>query len=346
MAMAMDQMRHMWENLLMPFVNPVPRETFDGLFLPSVIAETIRLIDESMRAALTHNLEDITWTVSPTAITRYMSATLIGYNLMPSFPGTGCPLCSPSDLDVELEAFGEHAEFHIRQKRLERHGELAGSAFHPVDSVRLEEELVRYVSVTKKVQLRARDYFATTKRGFSSSTVKEIGLYHPQTVGLQLLRGFLEVKDCLGRSPLHYFLDDASRPNNTYPTPVAAFYSFLSMFPDTADQNRFVNDQDVLGRSPLHIASQGGLILVVQKLLELGADPGRSTKYNSTPLHYAAAEGYPQTCEALLKYAVVDHVHQMDYGGHTAMGYAILYGHGEIQDMLTVYLRNQYERTG
>jgi hypothetical protein len=250
--MAMDQIRHMSKMMLIPFMNPVPQDTLDTL---SRIAGNIRLIDERMRAALAHSLQDMAWTVSSTEVTKYMSATLIEPSLMTYFPGTDCPVCSPSDLDVNLEALREHDEFRIRQERLERHGELARAAFHHADSVRLKKEVARYVDVTKMVQLRARDCFATTKRGFSSFTVEDIGLYHPQNFGLQLLGESQEVKDCLGRSPLHYLLDHAlgSRAKTTH-------YSVHSLNSDIENQKRFINDQDVLGQSPLHIASQGGSI--------------------------------------------------------------------------------------
>jgi hypothetical protein len=254
-----------------------------------------------------------------------MSATMMASNLMASRPGTDCPVCSPSDLDVDFEAFEEYEEFFIRQKRVQRHGELAGSAFHHADSVWLKKEVLRYVDITKKVQLRALDRFGNTKGLFAWSMVR-VGLYHPQSVGLQLLRESQEVKDCLVRSPLHYLLDEASITNHKEPGEAAI-----------GDQKRFINDQDRLGRSPLHIASQGGLFLAVQYLLKLGADTGLSTNYNSTPLHYVAAEGHAHICQVLLENTVVYNIGQRDQGGHTAMGYAILHGHANVQKVLTEF---------
>jgi ankyrin repeat protein len=85
-----------------------------------------------------------------------------------------------------------------------------------------------------------------------------------------------------------------------------------------------------------------GQFLAVQQLLMLGADPARITNYNSTPLHYAAAEGYANICQVLLENTVVDEsvVHifnRQDRGGLTAMDYAILHGHTEVQKVLTEY---------
>jgi ankyrin repeat protein len=139
-------------------------------------------------------------------------------------------------------------------------------------------------------------------------------------------------------------LDDASRSNNTEPTE-AAIYRAYPILTDITDQKRFINDQDVLGRSPLHIASQGGLFSAVQRPLELGADPGRSTKYNSTPLHYAAAKGHAHICRVLVEnitlnnayHTTLNSAYLKDHGGLTAMSYALLHGHEEVQKVLAEF---------
>ena len=45
--------------------------------------------------------------------------------------------------------------------------------------------------------------------------------------------------------------------------------------------------EDILGRQPLHIASQAGATDTVALLVKLGASPNQRAGSSLTPLHYA-----------------------------------------------------------
>ncbi|KAF2688445.1 hypothetical protein K458DRAFT_484506, partial [Lentithecium fluviatile CBS 122367] len=87
--------------------------------------------------------------------------------------------------------------------------------------------------------------------------------------------------DCLGRSGLLQAFD-ACTEDSARELDVA----HLSLFCPPDDTNK----QDILGRTPLHLACEQNSTVAVQKLLSKGADPALKTVYGSLPLHFAAAK--------------------------------------------------------
>jgi ankyrin repeat protein len=62
-----------------------------------------------------------------------------------------------------------------------------------------------------------------------------------------------------------------------------------------------LDEQDMLGRSALHVASQQGRRKLVSVLLKAGADHWLQIDIGNVPLHYAATEGFTEICSALLR---------------------------------------------
>ena len=62
-----------------------------------------------------------------------------------------------------------------------------------------------------------------------------------------------------------------------------------------------VNSRDQYGFTPLHLASRGGPLNVVQELLKRGAHVNPRSLYRETPLHVASIAKRPRIIHALIK---------------------------------------------
>lgn len=105
--------------------------------------------------------------------------------------------------------------------------------------------------------------------------------------------------DCLGRTPLMKFLDSTYRPN-------LRSKSSLETYVEPRITENTINNQDVLGRTALHIACQKEERTVVNFLLKKGASVRLKTMVGSTPLHYATTAGNFEVCELLLSRSELD----------------------------------------
>jgi ankyrin repeat protein len=128
------------------------------------------------------------------------------------------------------------------------------------------------------------------------------------------------ISDCLGRTPLLYFLDCSEGP-------VTRYLNVVNLLHDLNERDegfiQSLSKQDIMGRTALHVACQKGYTQLVSKLLELGASPWLQTATGSLPLHYAAAKGYTEICSELLR-KIQDgammkdkcNMSPLDYAGH------------------------------
>ncbi|XP_028831479.1 transient receptor potential cation channel subfamily A member 1a [Denticeps clupeoides] len=95
---------------------------------------------------------------------------------------------------------------------------------------------------------------------------------------------------------------------------------------------RLVNEGDEKGMTPLHLASHGGHVQVVELLLRKGALFHSDYKGWSC-LHHAAAEGYTQTMDTILS-SNIKLLDKMDEDGNTALHLAAREGHAAAVKLL------------
>ena len=68
------------------------------------------------------------------------------------------------------------------------------------------------------------------------------------------------------------------------------------------DQPIGVNEQGILGNTPLHIAAVSGDVRVGKLLLDAGADPNVHGEYGNTPLHEAVGQKHYEFVKLLLEH--------------------------------------------
>jgi hypothetical protein len=131
-------------------------------------------------------------------------------------------------------------------------------------------------------------------------------------------------KDCLGRTWLHQYLD--SKKNTCFPWKIEEVMIKSNFQRSTCFD---IDKQDIIGRTPLHIACEKGLLSFAAKLIELGADVTKQTILTMTPLHLAAASGSREIVEILLRCPRVI-INAQDINGWTPFHYATRHNHASI----------------
>jgi len=156
-------------------------------------------------------------------------------------------------------------------------------------------------------------------RGYASFLPKDFGVHE---YFIRYLTLSSDPKDCLGRTPLLYVLDNEDHCDSL---PVKALLQAdgIDGLPDFMHN---INRQDILGRTALHVACQKRRVWVVQELLKLGASPWIRTITGSLPLHYAASEGLTQICSELLR-VQGDNGVLVDKRGFSPLDYALEHHH-------------------
>lgn len=98
-----------------------------------------------------------------------------------------------------------------------------------------------------------------------------------------------------------------------------------------------VNAQDMMGKTPTHIAAEKGHTECVKYMLEEGADPNVIDKRGMTPVHYAAMKGFDECVMCMLTKGVDPNV--TDVYGRTILHVAAENGKDSVAlDLLSLYL--------
>jgi hypothetical protein len=240
-----------------------------------------------------------------------------------------CPICEPQYQGKVLDALSQEDEFYgelwARQYRLMKHYNVSGP--HECEGDLLIRELDRYLELSANFSLRVHLRFKSLGMLEAAAESQMFGIYHPDAIGYNIFGiGDEQEEDCLFRTSLHSWLD------TTAPNPHPEDLELLD--PDTRDT--WVHRQDILGRTPLHIACEHGWVEGVKALLEVGANTETDTMYGSTPLHYAAVSGSVDICHFLLQQGS-DQLVAVDCEGYTARHYALKYGHIGVANFLQSY---------
>lgn len=238
-------------------------------------------------------------------------------SVLPMVSETECPVCYEEANDKFLEALDQSddvfSRLYHRQSRLEAHFR---ADRHSVIG-RMEAETQLYSELSTLIMRRLRNHFKDLGLGGT------IRLFHPPIVGHALFTTMLELPDCLGRTTLHQFLDITDLDHSAL---------------DLAWCFSWINRQDVLGRSPLHIVCQKGWEVRANPLIFFNADPNLATIYGSLPLHYAAASGHLINCKSLIGKMEHRYVIRKDCEGKTPLDYARANGHMEVFRFLSQFL--------
>jgi hypothetical protein len=254
----------------------------------------------------------------------------------PSLTDT-CPICEPpsqaSIMDVLSQEDEFYSELQARQYRLVKH--LKTSDPHDVNDLLLQREVDRYAELSAMFPRRAHERLKSLGMLETAAVYPSLRIYHPDAIGSYTFQLGEEQEDCLFRTSLHSWLD------HTAPNRHPADLEQLEL--ESRDWMT-VNETDILGRTPLHIACQHGWIEGVKALLKLGADTSTTTIYGSTPLHYAAVRGSLEICVELLnegmEYGNIQ-LFALDCEGYTAMHYALKNGHSSMAKTLANYGSSQ-----
>jgi hypothetical protein len=197
------------------------------------------------------------------------------------------------------------------------------SQHHFVRHSNAENQQQKHADLSLKVAKRASATFKSFGSNKTAEYAEEIGVYHPDEM-FRRLPGLTEgVKDCLGRSELHFRMDDQKDSE------------LEGMLISNHDILKLKDKQDILGRTVLLMACQDEWDECVEILLEQQADPGLATMYGSLPLHYAAAMGSIDICTKLLAHKTRFDIKAKDYMAMTALDWAMEMGCHEVVELLS-----------
>jgi hypothetical protein len=227
-------------------------------------------------------------------------------------------------MDVLSQEDELYSELQARQYRLVKH--LKTSDPHDANESLLQREVDRYAELSAMFPRRAHERLKSLGMLETAAVYPSLRIYHPDAIGSYTFQLGKEQDDCLFRTFLHSWLD------NYAPGPDPFGIELLD--PKIWDWlPEALNEQDILGRTPLHIACQHGWVEGVMALLECGARIETTTIYGSTPLHYAVVSGSVDICRELLEQGT-DQLFAEDCEGKTAWHYAVKNKHHDVAVVL------------
>ncbi|KAF2121268.1 ankyrin repeat-containing domain protein [Lophiotrema nucula] len=244
---------------------------------------------------------------------------------------SSCSICNEAESErlvlekcTQTDDIG--SEFMIRQRRLIVHYRTTNHLLpHEINQDAVEAEWFRYIELLFEIDSKGStllaDYDLVDIAAFLGQTLvvplpDELGI---QGDKLRLLRC---QPDCLGRTELHFYLDS---------TAVERMRGEGLM--QRALQSQLYDNADLLGRTPLHLASLKENESLVQELLRAGANPSHPTILGHTPLHYAAASKSLPVCRKLLGIEGID-INWMDKLGNAPLFYAVQSQNEEMVELL------------
>jgi hypothetical protein len=225
-----------------------------------------------------------------------------------------CPVCHPTEYDTLLKGLEEVDDpggvLLVRRARLSRH--YARCSETTSSLARWELNQYEAWSSLFQEEVTAALKCSSLRAGHLCGT---IGLFHPEGSGLS---------DPLGRTSWHLKLDRVLSPN-----PSTQALEELMQCP-----HNLINKQDILGRSPLHIACMKGWDAAVTDLIDAGANADATTLFGSLPLHFAAMSGTIHICQTLLNSKSMGKS-TPDCQGYTPYNYAMERNNTEIVKLLS-----------
>lgn len=231
-------------------------------------------------------------------------------DLASPFQENGCAICAtwlnPKHDQVLDGAADIGSEFISRQWCLNEHIKHI-SAWTFGGQPRVDEEILKLERLRQQVLEKLKtDVFDPL--GCSPPFIE---IYHPSTVALALFQRGKGHTDCLGRIPLLQLFDYTDKE---------PLEETRLLFKDRLEN---IDQQDILGRSLLHVACQKKWREVAALLIRLGADSYLTNIYGHSPLHYAAASGSSEICKKLLRLGVAPEKEFMDCYGNSILYYAV-----------------------
>lgn len=261
----------------------------------------------------------------PVLLSSLMTHACLGEPTLQFYPdelGFFCSICSrPSDTET-LQKLRQQAEaggdLLATNARLKSHHQECAKRHLSIHTGAVATEWFRLAMLHDKTEVKATAMF------------KDLDIYDELPAMLQRHPIFvpewrypreawsvvgLKSRDCLGRSCIHRLLDAGS------------FEIEWGLHAGTLEE------QDVLGRTILHIICGKGNSQLVQRLIHLGADIHKSTIWGALPLHYGAAVGSAEVCRILLSTTGI-RINEVDHFSRTALFYAVRHGHAEVASLL------------
>ncbi|KAH7090345.1 hypothetical protein FB567DRAFT_288693 [Paraphoma chrysanthemicola] len=172
----------------------------------------------------------------------------------------------------------------------------------------IQKAMNRYCKMAKLSMRLVVEVLKDLGKDTAAEMAPKVGLYQPEAFGYYLYEFLDSVADIpvvLDQNALQQWLDFREHDGKLLHKP-----SLME-----------INEQDLLGRSSLHIACLRNNETVAAALLEQGANTNARTTCGRTALHFAAANNNIAACEKLLEYCGRSQIEIQDAKKHMARDY-------------------------